>query len=48
MAGQPTANLAKVTFPIVISDIYGVTGNTGINKGDKTEKVFIDNIYWSK
>ena len=46
IAGQGTVNLAKVTFPIVISDIYGTTGNTSA-KGDRT-KIFVDGIYWSK
>jgi hypothetical protein len=45
-SGQPTVNLGKVTFPIVISDIYGTTGNTTA-KGDKT-KVFVDGVYWSR
>jgi exo-beta-1,3-glucanase (GH17 family) len=45
-SGQATVNLGKVTFPIVISDIYATTGNTTA-KGDKT-KIFVDGIYWSK
>ncbi len=45
-AGQPTVNLGKVTFPVVISDIYGSTGNTAA-KGDKT-KIFVDGIFWSR
>lgn len=39
-------DLAKVTNPFVVNDVYDATGNTTI-KGNKTS-IFIDNIYWSK
>ena len=38
-------DLTKVTNPFVMTDIYGVTGNSA--KGDKT-KIYVDAVYWSK
>ena len=50
--GQPasaTLNLAQVTAPFVIADLYASTGKTTSVQGvGNTTTFFIDDIYWSK
>ncbi|MBC7469620.1 MAG: hypothetical protein H7322_09875, partial [Ramlibacter sp.] len=50
--GQPASarlNMAQVTQPFTIADLYASTGKTSgaLGAGDRTT-FFIDNIYWSK
>lgn len=37
-------DLTKVTNPFVVNNLFGVSGNTTTS----TEKIYIDNIHWSK